>query len=189
MALLIPLVLILVGLGVVYAVLYNSLIHSRQKAQEAWSGIDVQLKRRYDLIPNLVKTVKGYAEHEKGVLEEVTNARAKAIEIPEGKVAQQAGAENFLTSALRSVFAVAENYPDLKANQNFLNLQNQLAETEDQISAARRIYNGNVTVLNTKVQSFPSNIVANAHHFELSEFFELESQEREEAQKTPEVNF
>lgn len=189
MAVLIPIVFILIALGVAYAVIFNGLVHARQKVKEGWSGIDVQLKRRYDLIPNLVKTVKGYADHEKQLLENVTKARAEAIGVPDGKIANQAGAENLLTGALRSVFAVAENYPDLKADQNFRNLQDQLGETEDQISAARRIYNGNVTVLNTKVQSFPSNIVANAHHFELSEFFEMDEAEKAKAEKAPDINF
>ena len=187
--------ILLVALGLIgsllaaYVGIFNGLIHARQKVKEAWSGIDVQLKRRYDLIPNLIKTVKGYADHEKGVLEAVTKARADAINAPAGDVAGQAQAEGFLTSALKSVFAVAENYPDLKASDNFLKLQEELAETEDQIAAARRIYNGNVTNLNVKVESFPSNIVAGIHNFIKSEFFELSEGEKEAANKIPEVNF
>lgn len=182
-------IVLLFVIGGAYIALFNGLVHAKQKVKEAWSGIDVQLKRRYDLIPNLVKTVKGYAAHEKSVLENVTKARAEAINVPAGKVQAQAGAENMLSSALKSIFAVAENYPDLKASQNFLNLQNQLEETEDQISASRRIYNGNVTSLNTKIQSFPSNIVAGIHHYTEAEFFELSEDEKKKAQKTPEVSF
>lgn len=180
---------VLVLLGLIYAGIYNGLVRARQKVREAWSGIDVQLKRRYELIPNLINTVKGYATHEKDLLEKVTQARADAIQVPEGKVADHAKAENMLTGALRSVFAVAENYPDLKANQNFLDLQSQLSETEDQIAASRRIYNGNVTVYNTKIESVPSNVVASIHHFLKSEFFELDEAEKAAVQKAPEVKF
>ena len=180
---------VLIAIGAPYAIIYNGLVHAKQKVKEAWSGIDVQLKRRYDLIPNLVKTVQGYAQHERGLLEAVTKARAEAIKVPDGKVGAQAGAENMLTSALRSVFAVAENYPNLKASDNFIKLQQQLAETEDQISASRRIYNGNVTNMNTKTKSFPSNIVANIHHFEQEEFFELDAAEKEAVKETPKVEF
>ncbi len=175
--------------GLAYVGIYNGFISARQKVQEAWSGIDIQLKRRYDLIPNLINTVKGYAEHEKTVLENVTAARAAAIAVPDGKIQDQSKAENFLSGTLKSLFAISENYPDLKANQNFLELQNQLAETEDQIASSRRIYNGNVMIWNTKVESFPSNIVANLHHFEKSEFFELDENEKETAKKVPEVQF
>ncbi len=181
-------VLFMVAMAI-YATLYNGLVHAKQKVKEAWSGMDVQLKRRYDLIPSLVKTVKGYAEHEKSVLENVTKARAEAINVPAGKIGAQAGAENMLSSALKSIFAVAENYPNLKASANFLNLQTQLEETEDQISASRRIYNGNVTSMNTKVQSFPSNIVAGVHHFTESEFFELDAKEKLKVQEAPKIEF
>lgn len=172
-----------------YIVIYNGLVQARQKVREAWSGIDVQLKRRYELVPNLVNTVKGYAAHEKTLLENVTKARSSAIQVPEGSVAGHAQAENVLTGALRSVFALAENYPDLKANQNFIDLQNQLSETEDQIAASRRIYNGNVTDLNTRIESFPGNIAAGLHHFEKAEFFELDEKEKEAVKKPVEVKF
>ena len=178
-----------VFVGGVYALTFNGLVHARQKVQEAWSGIDVQLKRRYDLIPNLVNAVKGYAKHEAGTLEKITEARSNAMAVPEGHIAEQAQAENMLSGTLKSLFALSENYPDLKANQNFLELQEKLAETEDQISASRRIYNGNVTVLNTKVQSFPSNVVAGIHHFVLSEFFELDEAEKDAVKKVPDVKF
>lgn len=187
------LIIIIIGGAVVligaYTALYNGLVAARQKVKEGWSGIDVQLKRRYDLIPNLIKTVRGYAEHEKSLLENVTKARTQAISNPDNNVAGQAQAEGLLSSALKSVFAVAENYPDLKASQNFVKLQEDLTETEDQIAAARRIYNGNVTHLNVKVESFPSNIVAGMHHFEKSEFFEMDDIELAAAQKAPEVEF
>jgi LemA protein len=147
---------------------YNTLVSLRNKAQEAWSDIDVQLKRRYDLIPNLVETVKGYAEHEKGVFENVTKARAAAMQTTGP---QKAEAENQLSATLKTLFAVAENYPQLKANENFLALQNELTDTEDKIQAARRFYNGMVRDLNTKVQMFPTNIIANAFGFGKMEFF------------------
>jgi LemA protein len=178
---------VIIGGG--YVMLHNGLVSARQKVQEAWSGIDVQLKRRYDLVPNLINTVKGYAAHERQTLESVTNARANAIAVPEGKVAEQAKAENMLSGTLKSIFALAENYPDLKANENFLDLQNQLTETEDQISSARRIYNGNVTNMNVKVESFPSNLVAKKHGFTKEEFFELDESEKEVVKKTPKVQF
>ena len=180
---------LVVVLGLIYIVIYNGLVQTRQKVREAWSGIDVQLKRRYELIPNLINTVKGYATHEKDLLEKVTQARADAIQVPAGNVGDLSKAENMLTGALRSVFAVAENYPDLKANQNFLDLQNQLSETEDQIAASRRSYNGNVTVLNTKIESVPSNVIASVHHFAKAEFFELDEAEKAAVQKAPEVKF
>ena len=175
--------------GAIYAMTYNGLVHARQKIKEAWSGIDIQLKRRYDLIPKLVNTVKGYAKHEQETLQNVVEARTAAMSVPEGKIGSQAQAENMLSGTLKSIFALSENYPDLKANESFLDLQNQLAETEDQIAASRRIYNGNVTVLNTKIQSVPSNIVANIHHFSEAEFFELNESEKAAVQKAPEVSF
>lgn len=187
-----PITLLIIAVVVIgggYVMLYNGLVSARQKVQEAWSGIDVQLKRRYDLIPNLINTVKGYASHERQTLESVTQARADAIAVPEGNIAEQAKAENALSGTLKSIFALSENYPDLKANENFLNLQNQLSEIEDQISSARRIYNGNVTNMNVKVESFPSNIVAKNHHFKKEEFFEMEASEKKAANKAPEVQF
>ena len=147
---------------------YNGLVTSRNRTQEAFSDIDVQLKRRYDLIPNLVSTVQGYAAHEKTVFEDVTNARSQAMQ---STGAARAGAENQLSTTLKSLFAVAENYPDLKANQNFLSLQNELTDTEDKIQAARRFYNGMVRDFNTKTQVFPTNIFASMMGFTKMDFF------------------
>lgn len=154
---------------------YNALVTRRNRAREAWADIDIQLKRRYDLIPNLVETVKGYAAHEKGVFENVTQARAAAMGAS-GLVAK-GQAENQLAGALKSLFAVAEAYPDLKANQNFLSLQNELTDTEDKIQAARRFYNGNARDFNTSVQKFPGNVIAGAFHFTAMEFFQLDAAE------------
>jgi len=161
---------------------YNGFIRLRNRTDEAWSDIDVQLKRRYDLIPNLVNTVKGYAAHETGVFEKVTQARANALNAEStGDPKQMAQTENMLSGALKSLFAVAEAYPDLKANTNFLELQRELSDTENKIQAARRFYNGNVRDLNIKIESFPSNIIARIFKFIKKEFFELE----EEAAKEP----
>ena len=162
-------ILVVVVLIVLWLVLaYNGLVTSRNRTQEALSDIDVQLKRRYDLIPNLVSTVQGYAAHEKTVFEDVTNARATAMQ---ATGTARAGAENQLSATLKSLFAVAENYPDLKANQNFLSLQNELTDTEDKIQAARRFYNGMVRDFNTKTQVFPTNIFANMMGFTKMDFF------------------
>lgn len=177
---------IAVALYVVVA--YNNFIKLIQRSKEAWADIDVQLKRRYDLIPNLIETVKGYASHERETLDAVTKARteATAVHIDAGditpeQIAAMAGAESALTGALGKLLAVAENYPDLKANTNFLELQRELSDTENKIQAARRFYNGNVRDLNIALQSFPSNMVAGVFKFESQEFFELEenSVERE----------
>ena len=158
--------------GVVVVGLYNSMASLRIRTQEAWSGIDAQLKRRYDLIPNLVETVKGYAGHEKGVLEKVTELRTRAMgATTPGQVAQS---EGLLTQALRGLYAVAENYPDLKANQSFLSLQQALADTEGMIAGARQGYNAAVRSLNTRVESVPTNLLAGAFGFTRREFFELE---------------
>ena len=156
---------------------YNGLIKLKNRVDEAWSDIDVQLKRRYNLIPNLVSTVKGYAAHEKELFEKVTEARASAMkaEVP----AEKEKAENMLSGALKSLFAVAENYPDLKANQNFLELQRELSDTENKIQASRRFYNGNVRDFNTKIQIFPNNIIAGMLKFTQREFFEAEGEEKE----------
>ena len=151
---------------------YNGLIRLKVRTEEAWSDIDVQLRRRYDLIANLVETVKGYAAHESGVFEKVAEARSAAISA--GNVRQQGEAENMLTGALRSLFAVAENYPQLRASENFMQLQRDLTDTEDKIQASRRFYNANVRDLNTKIQSFPANIVANMFSFEQRDMFEIE---------------
>lgn len=158
---------------------YNRLVALVNRGKEAWADIDVQLKRRYDLIPNLVETVKGYAAHEKSVFEEVTKARSEAMQAEGAK--EQAEAENMLSGALKSLFAVAEAYPDLKANQNFLQLQNELVDTENKIQAARRFYNTVVRDLNTAFETFPTNIIVGMFNFEKREYFELE----EEAAKNP----
>jgi LemA protein len=171
--------LVVVGLWVVGA--YNGFIRKINRADEAWSDISVQLKRRYDLIPNLVDTVKGYAQHEAGTLEKVTQARTQAMQA-QGKEAQ-AQAENMLSGALKSLFALSESYPDLKANQNFLELQRELSDTENKIQAARRFYNGNVRDLNTAVQSFPSSLIATLFKFGKREFFELEEEDAKEPVK------
>jgi len=157
--------------------MYNGLIRLKNRVDEAWSDIDVQLKRRYDLIPNLVNTVKGYAAHEKQVFENVTAARSRAMGA--GSAGDKAQAENMLTGALKSLFAVAEAYPDLKASQNFLELQRELTDTEDKIQAARRFYNGNVRDFNIKIEVFPNNIMAGTMHFTKREFFETDNAEKE----------
>ncbi len=174
---------------VVWAILaYNNFIKLIQRTKEAWADIDVQLKRRYDLIPNLIETVKGYAAHERAVFDEVTEARAKATQIhvdpanitPE-QIAAMSGAESALTASLGKLLAVAEAYPDLKANQNFAQLQTELSDTENKIQAARRFYNGNVRDLAIALQSFPSNVIGNLFGFKEEKYFELEedSVERE----------
>ncbi len=151
---------------------YNSLIKLRNRTDEAWSDIDVQLKRRYDLIPNLVNTVKGYAKHERELFEKVTQARSAAMNAQ--TVKEQEQAENALSNTLKSLFAVAENYPDLKANENFAKLQDELTDTENKIQAARRFYNGNVRDFNTKIQVFPNNMIAGMLGFKQYDFFEIE---------------
>lgn len=150
---------------------YNRFVTLINRAKEAWADIDVQLKRRYDLIPNLVNTVKGYATHEREAFENVTKARANAISA--GNIVDKGQAENMLSGALKSLFAVAEAYPELKANQNFLGLQTELSDTENKIQAARRFYNGNVRDLNISVESFPNNVVASIFNFSKMEFFNL----------------
>ncbi|MFH1192454.1 MAG: LemA family protein [bacterium] len=161
--------------------IYNGLIKSKNRTEEAWSDIDVQLKRRYDLIPNLINTVKGYAKHESQLFERVTEARAQAINA--GSTKDRATAENALSGTLKSLFAVAENYPELKANENFAKLQDELADTENKIQASRRFYNGNVRDFNIKLQVFPANMVANAIGFKGKEFFEItDGKERENVQ-------
>jgi len=170
------LVLILVGV-------YNSLVGKRIRSREAWSQIDVQLKRRYDLIPNLVETVKGYAAHERTTLEQVVQARQAAIAVPPGNVAQQAAAENVLSGALRQLFALSEAYPDLKANQNFLQLQEELSSTENRIAFARQHYNDSVAIYNTAREVFPNNVIAGAFGFAGMEYFQLEDAAQREAPK------
>ncbi len=171
-------VLVLAIIGI-----YNSLVKLRNRVDNAWAQVDVQLKRRYDLIPNLVETVKGYASHEKSTFEQVVEARNRALAA--GTVEEQAQAENFLTGALRQLFALAESYPDLKASQNFSELQAQLAETENKIAVSRQIYNDSVLTFNNKVQTVPSNMVAAMTGFSVKPFFEAP----EEAEQAPEVRF
>jgi LemA protein len=179
------LAVIVVALLIWVASSYNGLVRVRNLVQEAWRQIDVELKRRHDLIPNLVETVKGYASHERETLDEVVRARAAAV-APGSTVEQQAAQEGILTQALGKLFAVAEAYPDLKANQGFLSLQQELAGTEDRIAAGRRFYNANVRTLNTKVESFPSNILAGMFGFHRADYFEVEDAAQREA---PQVSF
>jgi LemA protein len=171
-------------LGIIVLVLlwlwvtYNGLVSLKNRTDEAWSDIDVQLKRRHDLIPNLVESVKGYATHEKEVFEKVTQARTKAMSAQ--GIAEKGQAENMLSNTLKSLFAVSESYPDLKASQNFLQLQGELTDTEDKIQAARRFYNGNVRDLNIKIESFPTSIIAGSLGYQKREFFQVD-----EADKAP----
>jgi LemA protein len=170
---------------VIWAVaIYNSLVRKRVQCQNGWSQIDVQLKRRYDLIPNLVETVKGYASHERQTLEAVTKARQQAIDA--SSIQDQGIAENMLTGALRQLFALSENYPDLKANQNFIQLQEELVSTENKIGFARQHYNDTVSRYNSAIEMFPSNIIAGMFNFQKREFFEVEDQSVREA---PQVEF
>ena len=181
----IQIVSIIVAAIVLWTILaYNRLITLKNRAKEAWSDIDVQLKRRYNLIPNLVETVKGYAAHERGVFEKVTEARTRAMGAQ--SIKEHSEAENMLSSTLKSLFAVAENYPDLKASTNFLELQRELRDTEDKVQAARRFYNTNARDLNIKIESFPVNIVANIFRFAKMDFFEVEEPS---VREVPKVNF
>jgi len=178
--------IILIILVIIFwlVLIYNSLVTLKNRTKEAWADIDVQLKRRYDLIPNLVETVKGYAAHEKEVFEKVSQARAMAMGVK--TMRERREAENYLSETLKSLFAVSERYPDLKASQNFLELQKELSDTEDKIQAARRFYNGNVRDLNIKIESFPANLIANIFGFGKAELFEIaEAGERE----PPKVQF
>ena len=172
-------ILIIVGVAALWLVAaYNRFVALRNRAKEAWSDIDVQLKRRYDLIPNLVETVKGYASHERDLLEKVTQARTQAMVAQ--TIKEKGEAENFLSSTLKSLFAVSENYPDLKASINFLELQRELRDTEDKVQASRRFYNTNVRDLNIKIESFPDSVIARVFNFKPMEFFEIgESAARE----------
>lgn len=181
-----PLLIILgIGLLILFWVIatYNGLIHARNRVEEAWADIEVQLKRRFDLIPNLVQTVKGYAGHEEGVFTKVTEARAQAMraETP----AEHAQAENMLSQTLKSLFAVSENYPQLRASDNFLDLQRNLTDAEDKLQAARRFYNGMVRDFNTRLQMFPTTLLANLFSFRVREFYDAPS----EADATPQVSF
>jgi len=183
-------VVVLIVLVGIFAGIYNGLVRSNVKADEAWSGITVQLKRRADLIPNLVETVKGYAAHESGVFERVTQARSAIMTATEAGPAAAAKAEGELSGALKSLFAVSENYPDLKASQNFMDLQGQVTDTEDKISASRRFYNSAVTEFNTKRKVFPTNVFAGMLGFNTDkEFFEVSESERAAIEKPVEVKF
>src|SRR3989344_9342140 len=173
-------ILIILGILILWAVfVYNSLVSLVNQALEAWADIEVQLKRRYDLIPNLVATVKGYATHERELFEKVTQARASAMSAK--GVKEKAGAENMLSDTLKCLFAVSKNYPDLKASTNFLELQRELSDTEDKIQAARRFYNTNVMDLNIKIESFPDNMLAGTFGFKQMELFEIAN----EAERSP----
>jgi len=178
-------VLAVIALGLLFGVgTYNTLVRLRQHVRESWSAIDTELRRRYDLIPNVVETVKGYASHERETLDAVIQARTRAV-ASTGSPGEQAADEIPLVQALGRLFAVAEAYPDLKANQGFLDLQRELQNTEDRIQAARRFYNANVRELNTRIQVFPSNLIASTFGFREEEFFEIE----ELARAVPEVSF
>ncbi|MEK7452526.1 MAG: LemA family protein [Patescibacteria group bacterium] len=174
---------VIILLGLWFILSYNGLINLRNRAEEAWSDINVQLKRRYDLIPNLINTVKGYASHESSVFENVTKARSAAMGAH--TMGEHAQAENMLTNTLKSLFAVAESYPALQASQNFLELQHELTDAEDKIQAARRFYNGNVRNYNTGLQTFPTNLLANMFAFTVKEFFQIDESEK----SVPEVKF
>ena len=183
------LLLVIIVIFAIYVIgVYNGLIVSRNRVKEAFSDIQIQLKRRYDLIPNLVETVKGYATHESQTLEKVIQARNMAM-ATKGDLKEQAKAENILSGTLKSLFAVSENYPELKANENFLKLQFELTDTEDKIKAARRFYNTNVLALNNKIEMFPSNIIASFFQFTKQEFFELDDEEAQAAKKPVQVKF
>ena len=174
---------VVVLLVIIFIVMYNSFVRLRNQVENAWAQIDVQVKRRTDLIPNLIETVKGYAKHEKTVCENVTKARTAMINA--GSPAEAAQADNMLTGALKSIFAVAEAYPDLKANQNFLQLQEELAGTENKVAASRQYYNDMVMMYNTKRESFPSNMIANMFNFGAKVLFEIPESEK----VVPKVSF
>lgn len=184
MGVLLIVIIVVAILLVVFISIYNSLVKLRNTSEQAWSDIDVQLKRRYNLIPNLVETVKGYASHEKLTFERVVEARGEAMQ--SSSPAEKSRAENVLESTLKSLFALAENYPQLKANENFLELQAELSRIEEQIQLARRYYNAVVRDLNNKIETIPSNIVANIFGFKRKEYFELPAAEEREA---PRVSF
>lgn len=179
---LIIIILIIIAIKILWAIsAYNRLITLRNRVREAWADIDIQLRRRYDLIPNLIETVKGYAAHEKTVFENVTKARVAAISAEQSGDPKKIGeAENMLSGTLKSLFAVAENYPNLRATENFQKLQDELTDTEDKVQAARRFYNGNVRDINIKIESFPSNIIASIFRFAKVDFFEIEEEKVKE---------
>jgi LemA protein len=174
---------IVVVLGLLFVGIYNSLVQKRIRCREAWSQIDVQLKRRYDLIPNLIETVKGYAAHERETLERVIQARNAAVAVPPGDVKGKAQAENFLTGALRQLFALSESYPNLKANENFMQLQEELTSTENRIAFARQHYNDSAAVYNTARERFPNTVIAGMFNFQPRDYFEIEEPAHREAPK------
>ena len=177
---------VVIAVVILYLIIaYNSLVSLKNRTDEAWSDITVQLKRRYDLIPNLVNAVKAYAKHESSVFEKVTAARANAIEAK--GIKEQQKAENELSQSLKSIFAVAENYPNLKASDNFMKLQEDLTDTENKIEASRRFYNANVRELNIKVESFPTNIIANMFKFVKKELFDVDASQKEAIENAPKV--
>lgn len=183
-------VLVIAGLFIIWLIaVYNGLVKLNVRVEEAWSDITVQLKRRADLIPNLVNTVKGYAKHESKVFEDVTKARSAVMEASDKGPAETAKAENMFQSAMKSLFAVAEAYPDLKASDNFKHLQEELVDTEDKIQAARRFYNGSARDLNIKVKTFPNNLFAGMFGFKEKEFFDVDEAENETIQKPTDVSF
>lgn len=178
---LIIVLVVIIALVLAIIGMYNGLVRLKNRVDEAWSDIDVQLKRRHDLIPNLIETVKGYASHEISTFEKITKARTAAMSAQKsGDAKAQVEAENALSSTLKSIFALSENYPDLKANTNFLDLQNELSDTENKIQASRRFYNGNVRDFNTKLQIFPTNMMAGMLGFKSREYFEIENEEEKE---------
>jgi LemA protein len=183
---LIVILVVIVVVALALVVSYNRFVSQKNSIRDAWANIDTELRRRYDLIPNLIETVKGYASHEREVFENVTKARAMATAAT-GSPAEQAAAEGPFVAALRQLFAVAENYPELKANQNFLALQQELSNTEDRLQTSRRFYNANVRDYNRRVQSFPSNVIASTFHFTAEQFFEVDEALREAG--PPQVNF
>ncbi|HET6864003.1 MAG TPA: LemA family protein [Candidatus Saccharimonadales bacterium] len=183
----IAIIIIVIVLALFAVWLYNSLVRLKVRVDEAWSDIEVQLKRRYDLIPNLVNTVKGYAAHEKNVFEDVTAARANALNAQ--TVSDAAKADNQFQTALKSLFAVAENYPQLRASENFQQLSSEITDTEDKIQAARRFYNGAARDLNTRIQTFPTNIFAGMLGFKQRDFFEVGSDEQAAVNEAPDVEF
>ena len=180
-------IIVVVVLGLIVVWIYNSLVRAKVRTDEAWSDITVQLKRRYDLIPNLVETVKGYAAHEKSVFEDVTAARANALNAQ--TVKEAAAADNQFQTALKSLFAVAEAYPQLRASENFQQLQAEVTDTEDKIQAARRFYNGAARDLNVKIQTFPTNLFAGMMGFKISDFFEVSGSEAEAVNEPVKVDF
>jgi LemA protein len=188
MSVLVTIVILAIVIG--YPIVaYNGLVSARNRVKEAWSDIETQLKRRYDLIPNLIASVKGYMQHESSTLEKIVAARSAVLNQGVANVKEAAAAENQLSGALKSIFALSESYPELKANQNFLELQRDLRDTEDKIQAARRFYNGNVLDYNTQIQQFPKVIIAGMFHFEKETFFELDEAEKKAASKPVEVKF